>query len=387
MFFAKYDSIGQLIWAKKDTIQYAYLDVLSVAYPITIMNFAMAIDNLNNIYFTRTGRTTAFPIISTPELVKWNSSGTLISKRNTIGGISGLAIDLQNQVHAVGTAGNIVYTASGDSVWSNNLEGSVIVLDTDGNSYVAGNYTAAVNFGRYKFSNRDLYVAKYDPVGKVLWAQNSADSSIIWRGSLTNSIGLDKYENCYVSGKGTINKYLSSAYSQSGVFFIAKLGSGIQQILEFSPVSGAPGSTVTIKGLNLGKVDTVYFNGLPTTSFTIVSANEIKVIVPASATSGIIKLASAAGYDSTKAAFTVVYHMPDAPPDWAWAKCAGFIESASNGGYGKVKIAFLKNSDTEFLYDINGVARRVWELPIRIDDEEAIVLLKQELAMMRRKAG
>ncbi len=73
----------------------------------------------------------------------------------------------------------------------------------------------------------------------------------------------------------------------------------------FSPTSGAPGTTVTISGVNLGAASALTFNGQPA-AFGIVSATELRAIVPPAATSGVISVTTPDGSASTAAAFSVL---------------------------------------------------------------------------------
>jgi LysM repeat protein len=75
-------------------------------------------------------------------------------------------------------------------------------------------------------------------------------------------------------------------------------------ITSFSPASGAPGATVTIKGTNLSGATTVTIGGKVA---TIISdgANKIKVKVPTGAHSGVIRVTTAGGTAVSSAKFKV----------------------------------------------------------------------------------
>jgi IPT/TIG domain-containing protein len=74
-------------------------------------------------------------------------------------------------------------------------------------------------------------------------------------------------------------------------------------IASFSPASGTPGATVTIKGTNFTGTTAVTFNGVPA-AFVIVSAAEISATAPAGATSGPIQVAASAGIATSASNFT-----------------------------------------------------------------------------------
>ncbi len=75
------------------------------------------------------------------------------------------------------------------------------------------------------------------------------------------------------------------------------------EIRSFTPQSGAPGTTVTIKGLNLSQAIAVAFNGTaaPITSST---AAQIVTQVPAGATTGPITVTTPAGTATSAQTFS-----------------------------------------------------------------------------------
>jgi hypothetical protein len=75
-------------------------------------------------------------------------------------------------------------------------------------------------------------------------------------------------------------------------------------ISNFTPTSGAVGTSVTIQGSNFTGSTGVKFNDVATT-FTVVSDSEIRTSVPASATTGKIGVTTAAGTGVSSSDFTV----------------------------------------------------------------------------------
>ena len=75
-------------------------------------------------------------------------------------------------------------------------------------------------------------------------------------------------------------------------------------ITTFSPTSGPAGTTVTIKGSNLGDVVSVSFNGTPATVKKD-GANKIKAVVPVGATKGPITVKTIQGSVTSTAKFKV----------------------------------------------------------------------------------
>src|SRR4029077_11414023 len=77
----------------------------------------------------------------------------------------------------------------------------------------------------------------------------------------------------------------------------------------FAPVSGAPGTAVTILGANLTGTTAVVF-GAVSAPFPVVSAGEITTTVPAGATTAAIGVTTPSGTASSSTPFIV----PVAPP-------------------------------------------------------------------------
>ncbi|RZJ70029.1 PKD-like domain-containing protein [Flavobacterium sp.] len=80
----------------------------------------------------------------------------------------------------------------------------------------------------------------------------------------------------------------------------------IPTITSFTPANGCinPGTSVTINGTNFTGTTSVLFNGT-NASFTIISPTQIVATVPASATSGSIRITIPSGFANSAASFTV----------------------------------------------------------------------------------
>jgi hypothetical protein len=76
-------------------------------------------------------------------------------------------------------------------------------------------------------------------------------------------------------------------------------------ITSYTPLSGAVGTEVTIKGSNLSGATEVAFNGTPVTTVIVDRGNTIKVLVPTGATTGKIKVFTPLGKAKTATVFTV----------------------------------------------------------------------------------
>jgi len=105
---------------------------------------------------------------------------------------------------------------------SSSSDGNTVVTDLEGNIFVVGCFIGKVKFGTTQLtsSQRNIFLAKYDPLGNVLWAKN------IGGNQCENSIALDSTGNIYITGyfEGTAYFDGVSLVSNSGSedIFIAK---------------------------------------------------------------------------------------------------------------------------------------------------------------------
>lgn len=101
---------------------------------------------------------------------------------------------------------NHVNAQSPSWIWAHNA-GSVgydyaysVVVDSSGNSYVAGDFGGTIQFDMtHSFTSvgsGDLYIVKYDPAGKVVWAKSQGGTG----GESASSVAVDKSGNVYVVG-------------------------------------------------------------------------------------------------------------------------------------------------------------------------------------------
>lgn len=86
--------------------------------------------------------------------------------------------------------------------------GSAIASDDKGNSYVTGSFFGKITFGDFVLNaqGRDVYVVKYDPLGKAIWATKAGGDA----DDFGNAIGVDKDGNCYVAGAFVHTLYIGS---------------------------------------------------------------------------------------------------------------------------------------------------------------------------------
>lgn len=164
-FIAKYDALGNLIWASIDTQQ-----VRSLMTDITC-------DRDGNLYVT---------------------------------GEQGLS-----SVHTFIAK----YSPAGVQIWRNAISGSgasnshVIAADDNGNIYAAGMMVGTLSFDDITVtsesgSNYDVYIAGYGPDGRTRWVRTENHG----QGSHVRAIGTDAAGNCFIGG----SSYTSGFYSRYG---------------------------------------------------------------------------------------------------------------------------------------------------------------------------
>ncbi|RIJ37593.1 IPT/TIG domain-containing protein [Pontibacter oryzae] len=123
------------------------------------------------------------------------------------------------------------------------------------------------------------------------------------------------------------------------------------EITDFTPLSGAVGTEVTINGANFTVITAVQFNGIDATSFTVApDGNSITAIVPADAAIGKVTVTNAAGTATSTDDFEV-----PAPIITALDKTEGYVGDAVTitGQFltGASSVAFNGNAATSFIVD------------------------------------
>ncbi len=126
------------------------------------------------------------------------------------------------------------YDPTGQVLWAKNVGGldneiaSDITMDSKNNIYLTGKYQHTVNFGGIGISNfnsgiSDIFVAKYDKDGNAIWVKQAGEIGV----DAPTSIAVDANGNCYVTGTFTksiaFDNYKYTTTSTSG--FLAKIGS------------------------------------------------------------------------------------------------------------------------------------------------------------------
>jgi hypothetical protein len=209
IFVVKCDSVGNVLWAR------------SGGGTVADQGLSIAVDSFGNSYVTGVfGETATFDSVSLTSVAgsadvfvaKYDSTGSVMWARSA-GGADidqgyGIAVDAEGNSHVAGvfrgnaTFGSFTlisngaddifvakYDPDGNVVWTQSAggisldSGYGIAIDTLGNSYITGSFVGTVMFGAFKVASAggtDVFVAKYDSTGNVLWA-NSAGGT--WQDS------------------------------------------------------------------------------------------------------------------------------------------------------------------------------------------------------------
>lgn len=236
LFVVKYDSSGNVVWAKK-----AGGTGMDEGNAITT-------DSIGNIYLT--GRCGPFSVFDTTTLscscsgcslcflAKYDTNGNLIWARTSTSPLdaqavgNGVAVDHAGNSYIIGSfAGDTVmfdshvvsssrsfyyevfiamYDAAGNGLWvkkgtgygGGNNEGRSIDVDTAGNVYFAGHFQSdSISFEALTLLNRranwqDLFFGKCDAGGNIIWAKRGGGEGF----DLANCIKVDKWGGIYLTG-------------------------------------------------------------------------------------------------------------------------------------------------------------------------------------------
>jgi hypothetical protein len=122
------------------------------------------------------------------------------------------------------------YDASGNVLWAKQAGGTDIdagkniAVDSSGNSYITGEFLGSATFHNTTLTsngNYDVLIAKYDPSGNLLWVKQSGGTGL----EVGRGIAVDGSGNCFVTGYFNGSAIFdSTTFTSSGAYdvFIAK---------------------------------------------------------------------------------------------------------------------------------------------------------------------
>ncbi|MGP8214215.1 MAG: T9SS type A sorting domain-containing protein [Bacteroidia bacterium] len=200
-FLVKYDSAGNIGWAKQSHV------ASSASF---VESFSVSSDRNGNSYVAATFQDTitigTFTLISNS-----NVHSALICKFDP--------------------NGNVLWAKQPVIGATSEIDGYGITNDALGNLYMTGEFNGSVQFGSYNFTAQpntyDVYVVKYDSNGNTLWAEQSASNTDA--SCAASSVSKDKFGNVYITGnfdKSVIfGKDTLTSHNNDGDIFIVKYDS------------------------------------------------------------------------------------------------------------------------------------------------------------------
>ena len=237
-YLVKFNPLGQLLWLKQSYLKKAYN---SEDYGNLVTT-----DKNDNVYLTGTFHdSTMFGpyLLTTPNgwaafFVKYDSAGNVLWAKQAKNGTSygnGIAPDQYGNVYATGTFyGNILlgtnsltandtvnifiakYDTGGKFIWSKVMRSSslytsvsFVTTDLKGNTYITGGFSDSLSFGSKSIYSptADIYVAKFNPSGNIIWAIKGISSNInphngnwFQYNEVANCVVTDKSGNAYIIG-------------------------------------------------------------------------------------------------------------------------------------------------------------------------------------------
>lgn len=186
--------------------------------------------------------------------------------------------------------------------------------------------------------------------------------STLYAAPLTLSSSATVSARAFLSG-------LTDSNVATAVFTIGNVGS-LPTISSFAPPSGAVGAQVTIAGNNFVGVTGVAFNGAPASGFIVDSATQLRVAVPAGATSGKISVTTAAGTAISNTDFivgassggTVMFN----PIDDAYVRSTDASDNFGGESELRVRSSSSLETVTYLKFNVNGLAGPAQNAKVRM---------------------
>ncbi len=277
IFITKYDVLGNVLWAKN-----AGGNGDDFAYSISI--------NAGNVFITGSFRSSTLVFGTTTLtntaggwdnvfIAKYDASGNVLWAKRAIGtGVgNSVSTDSNGNVFVSGWFSNpgitfgtftlpntgdynifiTKYDASGNVIWAKSAgdittNATSVVADVTGNLFVTGGFTTpTITFGTFTLTNAaafqmDIFIAKYDATGNVLWAKSAGGTFSDYGGCIST----DAFGNAFVTGVFSSPSVVFGTYTlTNGSGFLVKYDTN-GNILWANSSAGGYGKSVTIDAIN-----------------------------------------------------------------------------------------------------------------------------------------
>ncbi|HTA84249.1 MAG TPA: SBBP repeat-containing protein [Bacteroidia bacterium] len=286
-YLAKYDSSGNVQWAKQANSTSAFC-----------MNTAVAADLFGNSYISGqfngiisfdTDTLTTAPGQYDYFFVKYDIKGNVLwaqqasaAQGNSIASDNSGNIYVTGQFSGTPTFGNttlnnntngdafiVKYNTKGSAVWakqsfsgtvSGSVVGNSVAVDVQRNVFITGSFHNTISFGTYVLtgtSQYNVFIVKYDSSGNVLWAEQSSSGNVS-NNYVGYSIVADSYDDSYITGifQGQISFGNYNLNSPNGDAFLVKYDPNGKVIWAKQSSGGVAGYSLAID-----KFNNLYFSG------------------------------------------------------------------------------------------------------------------------------
>ena len=222
IFLVKYDSSGNVIWAKSSEGADGGPDgIASDSSGNVYLSGEYSVSSISFDGFTLEDAGSYYNHYSF--LVKYNSSGSVAWAKNIPGiALTGSATDASGNSYLAGilsyediflakynNLGNLIWTSNVPSLYSDDAYD--IVVDSAGNAYMCGFYDSITTFGTTTFTGHGMFVAKFNSSGYPVWAQNAItpNRNPVNTNYIPQAVAIDGSANLY---------FMGGIYAPSAVF-------------------------------------------------------------------------------------------------------------------------------------------------------------------------
>jgi hypothetical protein len=241
IFVVKYDSSGNVVWAKSEGT-YASLYIPSISTDDNGNCFITGYFNGNYVKFG-------------------NIQLTNVSGNTGMEDIFVVKLD---------NSGNVVWAKSAGGPSSD--EGRCIKTDKNGNCYLTGMFRGVASFGStnlFSVGANDIFVAKYDSLGNVIWAQKAGGVYP----DIGNGICISANGTSYITGNffspyvnfGSTSLTNCDTINNPSETFIAKLGNnptGVEEKIHLNEITIFPNPMNGLLNLKINQFENAQINSL-----------------------------------------------------------------------------------------------------------------------------